>query len=148
MSAWMRDFSAFVIHYLSVEICGFCFFLFYLGFYCNVVEILLFFFFQFPKYSYKWLYGFGLKDTVTDPEPVEVSGRSQGLLSPLIRNCLFLSLLNTPMIYLQTYLGMRWNSGLYESRGKTHSLNSASPRFTEEPIWLYWDHSHYTNCMH
>lgn len=44
----MRDFSAFVIHYLSMEICGFCFlfcFLLYLGFYCNVVEILLFFFF-------------------------------------------------------------------------------------------------------
>lgn len=46
MSAWMRDFSAFVIHYLSVEICGFFFFLFYLGFYCNVVEILLSFFFS------------------------------------------------------------------------------------------------------
>jgi len=68
------------------------------------------------------LYGFGFKDIVTDPEAIEVSGRSPCRVWLVLwgRNCFFLSILHIPGINLQTCSETRWP--LWIQRQNSHLL--------------------------
>lgn len=94
--------------------------LLYLGFYCNVIELC--YLFQYPKCSSQCLYGFGFKDIVTDPEAIEVSGRSLCGVWLVLQcgNCFSFSFLNTPGINLQTWSEIRWP--LWIQRQNSHLL--------------------------